>query len=231
MAQPKIVLHQWLISPFCGKIRKVLAFKGLDYEVVEYSGLLATKVKGLSPAGKLPVLDIDGERFQDSTTIAHALDTRFPNPPLLPSRPGARHMAHLLEDWADEALYWIELWARFCDPVARDRAARLLCEGRPDYERVIVKMVTGRYAKAVVTQGLGRYSDADVLAKLREHLVAIDGLLAGGPWLTGDEPSIADLAVSAQLDEFKRTSQLAHELDAHARLGEWLSRCQFARAT
>jgi glutathione S-transferase len=230
MTQPKIVLHQWRISPFCGKIRKVLAFKGLAFEVVEYAGLRSLKVKDLSSPGKLPVLDLDGERFEDSSVIARMLEARFPKPSLTPGQPVARHLAHLLEDWADESLYWFELWARFCDPVAHDRASRLLAEGRPDFERTLVKLGTKRYGRAVVTQGLGRYSDEHVLAELRAHLVAIDGLLAGSAWLTGDEPSIADVAVSAQLDELKRTSRYAGELDAHARLADWLLRCQFETA-
>ncbi|HKP62301.1 MAG TPA: glutathione S-transferase N-terminal domain-containing protein [Polyangiales bacterium] len=123
MKQPKIVLHQWMISPFCGEIRKILAYKGLAYEVVEYAGLRALEVKKLSHAGKLPVLDIDGERLCDSSAIAAALETRFPQPSLTPPTAPQRHFAHLLEDWADESLYWFELWARFGDPVAHTHAA------------------------------------------------------------------------------------------------------------
>ena len=57
MSPPTIVLHQWLISPFCAKVRKALVAKGLAFEVRDYNGLLAAKAKRLSKAGKLPVLD------------------------------------------------------------------------------------------------------------------------------------------------------------------------------
>lgn len=230
MSQPRIILHQWFISPFCGKIRKVLAYKGLAYETVEYAGLLSLKVKGVSPAGKLPVLDLDGERIQDSSTIARVLEARFPTPSLLPRQPAARHLAHLLEDWADESLYWFEMWARFCNPAVRDRVAVLIADGRPSFERPLVKWGTRRYVQAVKTQGLSRYSDEHILGELRAHLTAIDGLLENSAWLTGDEPSIADVAVSAQLDEFKRTSPLAAEFDSFKRLSAWLPRCQFELA-
>jgi glutathione S-transferase len=225
--QPAIVLHQWQISPFCGKIRKVLAFKGLTYSVVEYAGLRALKASRLSSAGKLPVLDYAGERFQDSSLIARMLDQRHPTPALLPREPAARHLAHLLEDWADESLYWYELWARFCDPVARDRSVALLCAGRPGFERFVVKLGVGRYRRAAVAQGLGRYPKAHVLAELHAHLRALEGRLECAAWLTGAEPSIADIAVSAQLDEILRTCTFAQELQAYTRLHEWLLRCRF----
>src|SRR5512139_1815666 len=58
-AMPDIVLHEWAISPFCGKVRKVLAFKGLPYRIEDYGGFRALKARGLSRSGKLPVLDYD----------------------------------------------------------------------------------------------------------------------------------------------------------------------------
>lgn len=230
MTQPTIVLHQWQISPFCGKVRKILAFKGLAFDVIEYAGLRSLKVGSLSQAGKLPVLDYAGERFQDSSVIARMLEQRHPSPTLQPSEPGARHLAHLLEDWADESLYWYELWARFCDPIALDRSVALLCVGRPRYERAIVKIGVGRYRSAVVAQGLGRYSTAHVQAELHGHLRALEGRLEYAPWLTGAEPSLADIAVSAQLDEIVRTSTLADELAAYTHVMEWLTRCRFGAA-
>jgi len=229
VTQPKIVLHQWLISPFCGKVRKVLALKGLAYDVVEYGGVRALQVKRLSHAGKLPILDYAGERFADSSVIARMLEARHPEPSLYPARPRERQLAHLLEDWADESLYWFELWSRFCDPVARERAVALFCEGRPAYERSIVRLGMRPYQRAVKVQGLGRYPDAFIRSALLEHLAALDGLLAEGPWLVGERASIADIAVSAQLDEFARTSTLAHELGAFPRLVAWLERCDFQR--
>jgi len=81
---PRIVLHQWEISPFCGKVRKMLAHKNLAYETVEYGGLLASGAARLSRVGKLPVLDYDGTRIQDSTEIAAFIERHHPDPPLFP---------------------------------------------------------------------------------------------------------------------------------------------------
>jgi glutathione S-transferase len=88
-----IVLHQWEISPFCQKVARALRFKGLSYETVNYNGLLAAKVGRLSKVGKLPVLDIDGKRIQDSTRIARYLDGHQPKPALYPADPQQRALA------------------------------------------------------------------------------------------------------------------------------------------
>jgi glutathione S-transferase len=65
-----VTLHQWEISPFCQKVARMLRFKGIEFETINYNGVLGAKVPMLSKVGKVPVLDIDGQRIQDSTRIA-----------------------------------------------------------------------------------------------------------------------------------------------------------------
>jgi len=125
-----IVLHQWSISPFCGKVRRILEHKGLAYEIVNYNGFRARKASGLSSAGKLPVLDYDGERIQDSSDIAAFLEARHPEQPIFPADPELRARAHFWEDWADESLFWFEAHQRFMYREARLEAAKALTEGR-----------------------------------------------------------------------------------------------------
>ena len=52
---PAIVLHQWAISPFCGKVRRILEHKGLPFEVVDYNGLRARKAMCSMPEVFEPV--------------------------------------------------------------------------------------------------------------------------------------------------------------------------------
>src|SRR5262245_53682075 len=145
---PAIVLHQWVISPFCGKVRRILEHKGLAYTVVNYNGLRARKASGLSSVGKLPVIDYDGERIQDSSDIAAFLEKKHPAQPLYPADPEQRAMAHVWEDWADESLFWFEVYQRFMYREAREAAARALSEGRPAFERMLI----GRAIKRIYTK-------------------------------------------------------------------------------
>jgi glutathione S-transferase len=226
---PALVLHQWCISPYCVKVQKVLDFKQLPYCVEDYGGIRALKVRSLAPSGKLPVLDYGTQRIEDSSAIVRLLDERHPAPPLFPPSVD-RHLVHMLEDWADESLYWYELWLRLDDPLALERAAAAACVGRPAYERVLFKLGLSRQRSKLAAQGIGRYPRETVLSNLRGHFAAIEGRLRVHGWLAGDAPSLADIAVAAQLDEVVRTSSLVDELRALPALWAWLERCDFPRA-
>ena len=165
---PAIVLHQWAISPFCGKVRRILEHKRLPFEVVEYNGLRARKAKGLTPVGKLPVIDYGDERVHDSSEIARFLDVKHPDPPLYPADPQERAQAHFWEDWADESLYWFEIYFRFMYADARKKAVALLSEGRPSFERALLgRVVPGMYRKKTAAQGIGRMSAGEVHSQIR----------------------------------------------------------------
>jgi glutathione S-transferase len=223
---PSVILHQWEISPFCGKVRKILKAKGIAYSVVNYNGLRALQAARLTPVGKLPVLDYDGERVQDSSSIALFIEQKHPGKSLYPEDPVDRARCRIWEDWADESLYWYEIYFRFMDPLAASRAVVLLCEGRPAWERWLVSLVLRReMTRKLRHQGLGRMSRQRVEGNFFGHLVALDTLLMGRNWLVGDHISIADISVAAQLDEMIRTSSLREHILAYPGISNWLARC------
>ena len=223
---PNIVLHQWEVSPFCGKVRKVLRWKGLIYQTIDYNGLLATRAGRLSKSGKLPVLDYDGTRIQDSSDIVAFLEKKHPEPALYPSDPLDRAMAKLLEDWADESLYWYEVYLRVTYPEVLPKVVELLCNGRPSWERNIFSVVFRRsLLRQLRGQGLGRQDRKTVESHLFEYVASLDAILSTREWLVGSEKSVADAAVSAQLDEMLRTSVLAPRIREHAALMQWVKRC------
>lgn len=226
MSAPRIVLHQWEISPFCGKVRRILQLKGLAYEVVEYGGLKALAAAKLSPVGKLPVLEYNGEKIQDSSAIARFLEQRHPAPALYPADPAEAAQAHFLEDWADESLYWFEVYFRFMFPDATRRTLEIMQRGRPAWEMPVIERVsTFMLRRQLREQGIGKYDRDTVTAMFLEHLRQLDVVLARQTWLAGGEQaSIADIAVAAQLGEIRRTSHLAPRLGEYPALAAWLAR-------
>lgn len=227
MTMPDIVLHQWEMSPFCNKARRCLNFKRLPFRVVDYNGLLARKAAKLSAAGQLPVLDYDGERIQDSASIAGFLDAKHPARPLYPQDPAALASARLWEDWAGKSLYFYGIYFRMLDPVSIERALDLICKGRPRWERSVLKFVfRRRYPAKLAWQGTARQPRPEVERQYFALLGDVDTLLATRQWLAGDAPSIADLAVVAQVSELLRTSDLAPRVLALPHLKAWLDRCE-----
>ena len=134
-ATPKIVFYDWPYSPFCMKVRAILDYKRLAYESV--NPLRARGTLSRRGTGKVPAVEIDDDFITDSTDIAHALDERFPDPPLLPADPHQRGLVHAIEDWADESLYFIGLYYRWFE-----------AEGRKPIAGVFGKTLKGRLATA-----------------------------------------------------------------------------------
>lgn len=222
---PEIVLHQWEISPYCGKVRRILRFKGLPFSTLEYSGVKMLQTGRLSAVGKLPVLEYDGELIQDSTAIAEYLERKHPEPPLYPKTGMAAHLAHVFEDWADESLYWYEVYFRFMYPEAADKAISVIQEGRPAYEKSLLLAAAMPMMKhKLKQQGIGRYAPEQVTQHFMAHLEHLEGILAAQLWLVGESCTIADIAVGSQLAEVLRTSHLASAFERFPALSNWLER-------
>jgi len=225
IAVAEVILHQWQVSPYCAKVRKMLRHKGIGFRAQNYHGLLASQAAKLSATGKLPVLDYDGQRIADSTAIAIFLDDRVPAAPLYPGDPAQAAMARIFEDWADESLYGFEIFFRAEYPEARAAAVALLSEGRPKWEQhLFAPLFIRTLRRRLKATGFRIENKADIEAAFLRHMADLDALLARRDWLVGDRMSIADIAVSAQIDEVVRTSHLAEHIRALPGLARWLGR-------
>jgi len=100
-----IKLYDFPQSPYCQKVRLVLAEKDLSYEKI-FIDLTKNEQKSpdflrLNPYGKVPVLIDEDEVIYDSTIINEYLEDEYPHPPLLPVHSGGRARARIFEDFAD----------------------------------------------------------------------------------------------------------------------------------
>ena len=86
--------------------------KGMPWDTVEVSLIPSAKFKAISPTGKFPAVDFGGEIIVDSSNILDHLERLVPVPPLLPANPRDRADALILEDWADESLYFFDMTMR-----------------------------------------------------------------------------------------------------------------------
>jgi glutathione S-transferase len=100
-------LYDFPQSPYCQKVRLVLAEKDLSYEKV-FVDLTKSEQKSpdflrLNPYGKVPVLTDDNEVIYDSTVINEYLEDEYPHPPLMPAESGERARVRMFEDFADNS--------------------------------------------------------------------------------------------------------------------------------
>ena len=120
-----LLLHQYEVSPFAAKVRRALRYKGIPFEVKNYAVADAGKIrKTISPTGKTPVLEGETGLVVDSSRILRYLEENFPHPSILPGSPALRAQAHIIEDWADESLFFYDLamrgWPNNIDWLKRD---------------------------------------------------------------------------------------------------------------
>lgn len=100
-------LYQFADSPFCAKVRKILDYKGVEYEVsedyLERGALLEGSGQVLVPALTLP----EGETIVDSERIALRLEELYPNPAIFPAGWRGLHLglARYFESQLEDALF------------------------------------------------------------------------------------------------------------------------------
>ncbi|MFN9692766.1 MAG: glutathione S-transferase [Synechococcaceae cyanobacterium] len=188
-------LHQFRHSAFCEKARLLLAFKGISYTAVEVMpGLGQVELLRQSGQRQVPVLQDGSNWIADSTAIALHLERLQPQPPLLPADPAARAEVRLLEDWADTTLA-AEARLALVQAALADGELRiaLLPDSTPSpliqLAGALPSGLLGRLGQLLPLEGTG----------LHEALEQLTVLLQERPWLVGDRPSLADLAVAAQL--------------------------------
>ena len=166
-------LYHVPLSPFCRKVRLVLAEKKIECELVEeryWEG--NTEFLRRNPAGKVPVLKLDDGFLTESTPICEYLEERYPEPALMPGGPEGRYEVRRLVSWFDDKFH-------------SEVTANLL------YERV---------NKKVMKQGFPDSGNVKAGARaIKFHLDYMAWLLDRRRWLAGDAMSLADFAAAAHL--------------------------------
>jgi len=222
-----VVLYDWAPSPFCIKVRALLDYKGIAYQRRPAFGAGIVRVWREGRIGKVPALEIDGQLIVDSTDIAHELERRFPHRPILPRDARERALCHALEDWCDEALYFIGLHYQWIDD-----------EGAPMVPRAFGRGIAGRlgyrwYRRTIVRQlrgqGTGRKPPTHIASDMARAVDAVDALLADTPYLLGAAPLLCDFALFGQLVYWTRAPKTARALAGRPAIDAYLARMKAER--
>ncbi len=168
-----IRLYHFSLSPFCRKVRLTLAEKKLEVELVEERYWEPTpEFLRRNPAGKVPILKIDGKTLCESQAICEYLDDIYPSPHLMPRDPETRYEVRRICSWFD---------GKFHDEVT----SKLL------YERVNKKVMKLGYPDSKnVKSGAGR---------IKFHIDYMAWILDQRRWLAGDEMTLADFTAAAHM--------------------------------
>jgi glutathione S-transferase len=166
-------LYHFALSPFCRKVRLVLAEKKIDVELVdEKYWEPSTEFLQRNPAGKVPILKIDGLTLTESGAICEYIEETHPDPPLMPTR-----SARPRRGAAPRVVVRRQVPPRgHEEPRLRTREQEGHARGLPD----------GKAVKAGATA-------------IKYHLRYMEWLLDHRRWLAGDRMTMADFAAAAHI--------------------------------
>lgn len=184
-------------SPFCVKVQRILRYKRLPFAVRDVNLPPGRRVNS---ARKLPVLVYDDERIADSSFIARVLERRHPEPSLTPAGAADRALSHLLEDWADESLYWMLLYLRWQVPENATRMKAMFAAGMGfPLSLVGPALVERLIRRALRAQGMGRLSPEAFFEEFQLALASLEARAGAGAFLCGPRLALGDVAVFAML--------------------------------
>ena len=175
-------LYHVPLSPFCRKVRLVLAEKKMEVELIEERYWeQSTEFLRRNPAGKVPILRHEGALLTESTPICEYIEDLNPEPSLIPKDAKARYEMRRLVSWFDDKFH-------------HEVTSNLL------YERV---------NKKVSGQGFPDSKNIKEGArKIKYHLDYMAWLLEHRRWLAGDTMTLADFAAAAHLSSLDYISDV-----------------------
>ncbi|MEM1367685.1 MAG: glutathione S-transferase family protein [Cyanobacteria bacterium P01_H01_bin.15] len=192
-------LYQFELSQYSEKVRLILDFKGLDYQKIEVTpGIGQIELLRLSGQRQVPVLQDGDLVIADSTEIAFYLDRKYPDSPLIPIDPYRRGLCLMTEEWADESIGLKSRVAFFAAlKQSQNLRTSLLPTKTPDFLKSLVGSAP-RELLDVLGTGVGLSKEAinSAMTGLKQDLEALTLILQTQPYLTGQNPTLADLTVA-----------------------------------
>ena len=204
-----VKLFQFRHSPFCEKARLLLSAKAIPYAVQEViPGVGQIDLFRRSGQRQVPVLQDGDVLVAGSAAITRHLDSKVPEPPLLPEDPQTRARALIWESWADTTLAHGARMA-LLQAVGQDKHLRkaLLPQATPAPLRDALAALPGD-----MVSGVSQLFTHAGLQQLNQALEQLTTLVAKGQPLLGAQHCAADMAVAAQLYGLKFPAAAGVEL-------------------
>lgn len=193
-------VHGMMQSYFTRKMTGYLDYKGIAWRLRRFPGVSPEAMAAGFPGGVPVVESPQGEFMWDSTRMIHHLESRFPEPAVLPDDPVQRFLCYVVEDAADEWFYRTAVGTRwhFAEnaavggfELARDIAVRTPLSADQLHAAVGAHVRSSCPPLGVTADNIQFWVDE----VLRPWMRLLDRHLAGRSYVFGVRPSLADFAL------------------------------------
>ena len=207
----ELILHNNVRSMFSEKVRRVLAYKGLDWTDVQVPGLPPNThfVPLTGGYRRMPALQIGADVYCDSALIVQKLEDIAPDPTVFP--PDCAGAARMIADWADHRVAMWSIIAVFPDFLAhasdefiKDRTA-LVAEFAPERVAVLAP---------------------HMLAQVAQFAGLVDQALTGHDYVAGPQFSVADAACYHVLAFAKNSPRVFAAVQQFHHILDWMARIE-----
>jgi glutathione S-transferase len=221
-----IELYHASMSVCSEKVRMALAEKGQDY-VSHFFNLRegpqqSPEYMKLNPNAVVPTLVHDGQVIIESAVINEYIAEVFPGTPLRTSDPVARARMRVWWKQLDESIH------AFTGVISAALAFRYqhLKKTPEELDAYFAKMVDPvrrERMRDVVQQGVESAHFVPALKRFDRMIADMQSSLEGGPYLAGEEFSLADIAFVPYVTRLEHL-QMAHMWDRRPLVAGWLER-------
>ncbi len=194
------------MSPYSVKVRAYCRYKELEHEWIVRN---ASTIDEYQRYAKIPIVPLvvtpDDTALQDSTPIINALESKHPEPVVMPADPAANFMAWLLEEFADEwGNKWMfhYRWARDVDCQAcanRLAATFVFPDTNPENIEMRKQALLERMPSRVWFVGSNEITAPQIEAGFVMAVDRLNDHFTSHSYLFGARPSLADFALWGQL--------------------------------
>jgi len=206
-----VVFHEYALSPFSEKIRRVFGYKRIAYHSVEQPMWMPKPHLTPLTGGyrRIPVMQVGADIYCDTALIVRKLDAMYPDSPAVPTDlAGAVHAA---EQWADKQLFMT------CVPLVFATLAAVLPpeliadrkKMRPDLDITILEKSVPHCLSTIAATS-GRF----------------DTTLAKSPFVLGDRFTAADAAIYHCLWFARNAEPGAKVLERFPAVSAWMKRME-----
>lgn len=197
---PQLVVHGLTVSYFTRKITGYLDYKGIPWRLRPSIGA-NREARAAGWNGGIPTVTLpEGEIVWDSTAILLHLETRYPEPAIVPDDPALAFLGHVIEDFSDEWLYRHAVGTRWLFPenaasgswdIAREGSLEIPGPIAGTRDLVSAAMTACLPRLGTSQDNIGAWIDESLLPWQR----ALERHVAAHGCVLGARPSLADFAL------------------------------------